>query len=263
MTETRTVDVVETALTVGQVAERFGVTRRTLHHYDAIGLVVPSERTPAGYRLYTTGDLTRLQHVVVYRRLEFGLEEIGLLLAEPENAGDHLRRQRAAVMSRVEELRGLLDAIDQTLEKTMSGRQVTETELKELFGESWDESYDAEAKERWGDTPQWKQSQERQKNWTKEDWARIKEQTDAFEADAVNALDRGVPVDSDEAAALGERHLASLRVYYDCDHAFQCCIAEMYVGDERFRAYYDEKRNGLAQYLRDVIVANAARHGVS
>ena len=63
-------------LTVGQVAQAFGVTRRTLHHYDEIGLVVPSERTHAGYRLYTELDLTRLQHVVVYRRLGFALEAV-------------------------------------------------------------------------------------------------------------------------------------------------------------------------------------------
>jgi hypothetical protein len=55
-----------TALTVGQVAEQFDVTVRTLHHYDDIGLLVPSERTSAGYRLYDGKDITRLQHVVVY-----------------------------------------------------------------------------------------------------------------------------------------------------------------------------------------------------
>jgi DNA-binding transcriptional MerR regulator len=87
-------------LTVGQVAGQFGVTVRTLHHYDQIGLLVPSERTPAGYRLYTTADITRLQNVVVYRRLGFPLEEIALLLDEPAvDLGEHLRRQRAAVMS--------------------------------------------------------------------------------------------------------------------------------------------------------------------
>ena len=72
-----------TASTVGQVAEQLGVTVRTLHHYDAIGLLVPSERTSAGYRLYDGRDITRLQHVAVYRRLGFTLEEIALLLDDP------------------------------------------------------------------------------------------------------------------------------------------------------------------------------------
>jgi len=68
------------ALTVGQVAEQLGVTVRTLHHYDEIGLVVPSDRTGAGYRLYGGEDITRLQQVVVYRRLGFALGEIAALL---------------------------------------------------------------------------------------------------------------------------------------------------------------------------------------
>ena len=91
-----------TTLTVGQVAEQFDLTVRTLHHYDEIGLLTPSDRSRAGYRLYTAGDLTRLQHVVVYRRLGFALEEVALLLDHPESAEQHLRRQRAAVMSRLD-----------------------------------------------------------------------------------------------------------------------------------------------------------------
>ena len=104
-------------------AEQYGVTVRTLHHYDEIGLLVPSERTSAGYRLSTSEqDIARLQHVVVYRRLGFALEEIALLLDDPSaDVGEHLRRQREAVMSRLDEMRELVTAIDRALEKEMSG----------------------------------------------------------------------------------------------------------------------------------------------
>lgn len=74
-------------LTVGQVAERFGVTVRTLHHYDEIGLLTPSERTRAGYRVYTADDLVRLRTIVVYRRLEFGLDEVRELLEDDARRG--------------------------------------------------------------------------------------------------------------------------------------------------------------------------------
>lgn len=80
--------------TVGQVADEVGVTVRTLHHYDHIGLVRPSERSWAGYRLYTDADLQRLQHVMLYRQLDFGLEEIADLLADTADVATHLRRQR-------------------------------------------------------------------------------------------------------------------------------------------------------------------------
>src|SRR4051812_39194331 len=105
-------------LTVGEVAQRFGITVRTLHHYDDIGLLTPSRRTAAGYRVYTSADLTRLSQVIVYRRLEMSLDEISRLLQEGDPVS-HLIRQRERVMSRLDEMTSLVEAIDQALEKAM------------------------------------------------------------------------------------------------------------------------------------------------
>lgn len=252
-----------TPLTVGQVAERFGVTRRTLHHYDEIGLVVPSERTHAGYRLYVEADLTRLQHVVVYRRLGFALEDIALLLDQPDGVVEHLRRQRAAVTSRLTELRVLVKAIDNALEEAMNNRPITDAEKRELFGEGWGEEYAAEAEQRWGDTPQWQQSRERTAGYSKADWERIKADGDAVNATFVRLLSAGVPVDGDEATAAAEAHRHSIEWHYACPHAFHVKLAQMYVADPRFTAYYEAIHPGLARYVHDAIVANASRHGVT
>lgn len=106
-------------LTVGEVAERFGITVRTLHHYDAIGLLNPSRRAASGYRVYTSADLTRLSQIIVYRRLELSLDEIASLLDEGDEIS-HLVRQRERVMARLDELKDLVEAIDQALEKVMT-----------------------------------------------------------------------------------------------------------------------------------------------
>ncbi|MDO5710831.1 MAG: MerR family transcriptional regulator [Micrococcales bacterium] len=260
MTETTRGSTRSTTLTVGQVADLFGITRRALRHYDEIGLVVPSERSTAGYRLYTDEDLTRLQHVVVYRRLEFALEEISLLLDEPESAADHLRRQRAAVSTRLDELRGLIGAIDNALEQTVKNTVMTTAEMRELFGDAFDESYPEEAQQRWGDTDPWKQSQSRTKDFTKADWERVKAEADAVNAALAACLDAGLPADGDEAAAAAELHRSSIETFYDCSPEFQVNLARLYVCDPRFAKTYDDVRPGLAQYLHDAIVANAARH---
>ncbi len=252
---------VEALLTVGQVAERFGVTRRTLHHYDEIGLVVPSERSHAGYRLYTHEDLTRLQHVVVYRRLEFGLEEIALLLEEPASVGEHLRRQRGAVLARLDELHGLVEAIDHALEHTMNDQSLTPQEMKELFGDTFEESYAAEAQERWGDTDAWRQSQERTKGYTRADWEQVKAEGDAVNAAFAACVDAGAPADGEQAAAAAEQHRASIERFYDCSYEFHVNLAQMYVCDPRFTKTYDDVRPGMARYVHDAIMANAARHG--
>lgn len=247
------------ALTVGQVAETFGVTVRTLHHYDEVGLLHPSERTQAGYRLYTGADLERLSTIVVYRRLDFALEEIADLL-DGADVVEHLRRQRDLVTTRLAQMSDLVAAIDRRLEAEMADQPATTEDLKELFGEGYNDEYQAEAQERWGDTDKWAQSQARTKDMTKEQWAEVKAEMEAFEADLGVAVRAGEPTGSDTAAALAERHRASIARFYDCDHEFQVCLAQMYLADPRFTQHYEDIEPGTAQWLHDAIVANAARH---
>ena len=255
--------LMDQVLTVGQVAEELGVTVRTLHHYDEIGLVVPSERSHAGYRLYSEEDLQRLQHVVVYRRLGFPLEEIGEILRA--GAGDgtvaaHLRRQRDAVTARLAELEGLVSAIDKALEAEMNDYRITREEQKELFGDTFDESYAQEAEERWGGTDVWKESQRRTKSYSKEQWQQIKDEGGQSTTRLAELMRAGTPADSAEAMDAAEdarQHIC--RWFYDCPREMHAGIAEMYVTDPRFTKTYEDVAPGLAQYVRDAVVANAAR----
>lgn len=248
-----------TPLTVGQVAERFAVTVRTLHHYDEVGLLSPSERTRAGYRLYTDDDLTRLQHIVVYRRLGFALEEIALLLENPESVEQHLRRQRAAVTSRLDEMRDLVAAIDRALEREMNSERATDDELKELFGEGFHDAQ-AEAEQRWGETDAWRQSRERTKNYSKADWEEVKAESDRVHAAFTDAMDAGEPATAAAAMDAAEQHRVSIQRFYDCSYDMHRNLADLYVSDPRYTATYDEIRPGMAHYVREAIHANADRH---
>ena len=248
-------------LTVGQVAGSFGVSVRTLHHYDAEGLVVPSARTHAGYRLYTDADLARLATVVTYRRLGLPLSEVRALLDGEGTAEEHLRRQRDAVVSRLGELQRLVTAIDRALEREMEQRPATTEELKELFGDGFREEYQEEAQERWGETDAWKQSAARTKRYTPADWAQLKSQGEAVNAALVAALRSGAPATSVEAMDAAEAHRAHIeRWFYDLDHGFHRGLADMYVADPRFTKTYEDMAPGLAAYVHDAIHANADRH---
>ncbi len=249
-------------LTVGQVAQRLGISVRTLHHYDEIGLLTPSERSPAGYRLYTESDLGRLANIVVYRRLEFGLEQIrALLQAEPGDVEAHLRRQREAVSTRLDEMHALVGAIDSALESVMNDRPMTTAEMKELFGDEFSESYQAEAEQRWGETDAWKQGQARTSTYTKADWEAIKAEQDAVNAAFIAAMESGAAADSEVAMDAAEAHRRHIEDrYYDLGHDFHRNLAAMYVADPRFTVHYDAQREGLAQYVHDAINANADRH---
>jgi MerR family transcriptional regulator, thiopeptide resistance regulator len=250
-----------TTWTVGQVADVFGVTVRTLHHYDELGLLVPGERSAAGYRLYTDADLRRLQQIVVYRRLELPLDEIASLLAGDEDPRAHLRRQREAVMTRLDELTDIVVAIDRALEREMDDRPATTAELKELFGDGFSDEYQQEAQERWGETDAWKQSASRTRRYTAADWAEVKAEMEAGNAAFIAALQAGEPATSVAAMDAAEAHRMHIHErFYDLSHDFHRGLGDMYVADPRFTKTYEDLAPGLAAYVRDAIHANAQRH---
>ncbi len=245
--------------TVGQAADRLSVTVRTLHHYDEIGLVVPSGRSTAGYRLYTEADLARLQNVVLYRRLEIPLDQIASLL-ESGDARKHLKRQRDAVRSRLRELQGLVAAIDRALEAQMTNYRITAEEQRELFGEDFDDSYAAEAEHRWGDLPEYQESQRRASSYTKEQWAQIKAEGDEVMEAFAAAKRSGAPATSQEAMDAAQAHRAQIERWFSAvPLAMHRGMADLFVADARYAASYDALEPGLAPYVRDAIYANADR----
>ena len=246
--------------TVGQVAAEVGVSIRTLHHYDEIGLVVPGGRSLAGYRLYTPADLARLRHVVVYRRLGFGLEEIAALLHQDADVVGHLRRQRASVTDRIGQLHELTRLIDAALEDEMNDNQVSTEEMRRIFGDDFDDDYAVEAEQRWGDTEAWTQSRERAAGYTAQQWQQVKDEQDDLNARFVAAMREGRAPDSATGTELAEEARQQIcRWFYDCPREMHAAIAQMYVTDPRFTQTYEDIAPGLAQYVHDAVVANAAR----
>ncbi len=136
--------------TVGELSRVAGVTVRTLHHYDEIGLLSPSGRSEAGYRLYDYEDLTRLQEILVWRQLGFSLQEIRPLLDDPaHDRAAALRQQRELVELELERLGATARALDAALDAEEKG---TEMEVGDMFKDFDRSEYEEEARERWGHT---------------------------------------------------------------------------------------------------------------
>lgn len=251
-----------TGYTVGAVARLAGVTVRTLHHYDEVGLVRPSGRTDAGYRLYEAADLGRLRDVLSYRELGFTLEQIARILDDPQgDTVSHLREQHRLVRQRIDRLHDVLSHLEKLMEAEQMGINLTPEEQLEVFGENWlGEEYAAEAEQKWGDTEAWQQSQGRAAALGKDDWVEVKAETDALERELAQALASGVPADDERAMDLAERHRASIERFYDCSYAMHRGLGDMYLADPRFTQHYEDVAPGLAQYVRDAIHANADRH---
>ncbi len=253
----------DVALPVGEVARMAGVTVRTLHHYDEVGLVLPGARSPAGYRLYAEADLTRLQSVLAYRELGFGLDEIKELLdgdLSPADELEHLRRQHRMLTERITRLQRVLASLDTTMEAHTMGIRLTPQERLEVFGEHDPEQHAEEVRERWGDTDSYRQSQERTSRYRKQDWLEIKAQGEEVESRFARLLADGVPAEAEQAMDVAEAHRLQIdRWFYTCSHEMHTGLADMYVADPRFTKHYEDVAPGLAQYVHDAIHANAVR----
>jgi MerR family transcriptional regulator, thiopeptide resistance regulator len=247
---------------VGQVAGFAGVTVRTLHHYDDIGLLVPSERSHAGHRRYSDADLDRLQQILFYRELGFPLDEVAALLDDP--AADpraHLRRQHELLTARIEKLQKMAEAVEHAMEARTMGINLTPEEKFEVFGDKDPEQYAEEAEQRWGGTDIYAESQRRAARYTKDDWKRITAAVKDWEERYTALMAAGEPPAGERAMDLAEEHRRHIGTwYFECPYEMHTCLAEMYVSDERFKAYYDSMHEGLAAHLKDAILGNAARH---
>jgi DNA-binding transcriptional MerR regulator len=247
--------------TVGRVASLSGVTIRTLHHYDEIGLLSPGGRSAAGYRLYEESDIERLQRVLFYRELGFDLKEIATIVDDPgTDALGHLRRQRTLLAERIDRLGAMVDAIDYEMEARTMDISLTPEERLEVFGEFRPEDYAEEAEQRWGETEPYKESQRRVSSYKKVDWQRLKAEGEAVQGRLAAALDAGLAPDSEEAMAAVEAHRQHIsRWFYECTYGIHRGLTEMYVSDERFRSHYDTRTPGLADFIREAALANADR----
>jgi MerR family transcriptional regulator, thiopeptide resistance regulator len=247
------------AYTVGKVAQLAGVTVRTLHHYDEIGLLSPSDRTNAGYRRYDDADLERLQQILFYRELGFPLEEIATILDDPQSSPTvHLRRQHELLAVRIKRLQEMATAIEFAMEARKVGIQLTPEERFEVFGDFNPDDYAEEAEQRWGETDAYRESMRRTQRYTKDDWLRHKAENEEWAARFIAVMESGAPADGPAAMELAEEHRQLIsRWFYECSYEIQTGLADMYVTDPRFTAYYENIKPGMAAYLNEAIHANA------
>ena len=245
--------------TVGRAADLSGVTIRTLHHYDEVGLLSPGGRSAAGYRIYEDSDLERLQRILFYRELGFTLDDISTIVDDPQtDALGHLRRQRRLLTGRIDRLRSMVDAIDYEMEARTMNIKLTPEERLEVFGEFRPEDYAEEAEQRWGDTEVYKESQRRVSSYNKEDWQRLKAEEEEIRTRLAAAFEAGLAPDSEEAMAAAEAHRQHIsRWFYECSYEIHRGLTEMYVSDERFRSNYNTQVPGLAAFIKDAVHANA------
>ncbi len=246
---------------IGALAELAGVSVRTLHHYDHIGLLVPGARNASGYRVYGEAELLRLQQILLYRELEVPLERIGAIMDSPgHEPAAALLAHRSSIEERRRRLDRLLATIDKTIARLGGGDStMKDEELYEGFDRKEVEAMTGEAEARWGRTDAYRQSRERLAKMTKAQWASVKAEGSAVDRACGEAKAGGLRPDSPEAMRLMARKAAHLRAFYEPTAELFAGLGEMYATDPRFRSNYENITDGLAEWMRDAMAAFAAR----
>lgn len=238
------------AYTVKKVADMARVSVRTLHHYDKIGLLRPAAVGRNGYRLYDDADLERLQLVLFFRELEFSLEEIGRILANPNfDKAEALRTHRKLLLAKRARLDRIIAAVERTLAAEARGEKMTEENMFEGFDDEKIKEYTEEARQRWGGTEAFEESVRRTNRYGKADWAAIGAESGAINQAMVALMGRD-PADPEVQATIGRWFkLIDERFYTVTPEIFRG-LGDGYVQDPRFTAYYDQYKPGLAEFMR-------------
>lgn len=235
---------------VHEISRLTGVSARTLHHYDAIGLLKPTEKTAAGYRLYDDDALRRLQNILLFRELEFPLKEIKAILDSPMfHPQEAIAQQIKLLELKKKHIEGLISFAREIQQKggyEMDFQAFQKTELQQ---------YADEAKKKWGNTAAYKEYQQKTAGKTPEELdAASKELLGIFKQ---IGLLRHLPPESDAA----QEKVAALQAfisknYYECTDSILRGLGQMYVGDERMKRNIDAAGgNGTAEFAQQAIAA--------
>jgi DNA-binding transcriptional MerR regulator len=246
---------------VKQAAKLAGVSVRTLRHYDEIGLLVPKRRSAAGYRLYGDDELLRLQQICIGRELGLPLEAIRKSLDEASfDQRSALKAQRQLLVGRAQTTAAMIRAIDAAL-SMLDNRNEEAMSAKQLF-EGFDSSkYDAEVKERWGNTQAYTESKKRTGRYGVKEWQAINAEQAAIYSAAAEAMHEGKQPGDKSVSDIAERHRLMIdRWFYPCSSAMHCALAQMYESDGRFAENIDKFAAGLHVFLSAAIRENARRH---
>lgn len=247
---------------VKQLAKMAGVSTRTLHYYDEVGLLKPATVQENGYRVYEERELLLLQQVLFFRELDFSIEEIKRILSVPTfDVRQALRDQRALIELKRKRLTSLMKTIDTTIQKLTQATPMNDQDMQELyetFGEDAIKKYADEVKDKWGNTEAYKQSMERASTMTKPDYERYKQDSDVFMKKVAATMEKGAT--SPEFQALIAEHFASLSAWYEPNFEMYRGLAKMYVDDPRFTAYYEHYRVGLAKVFSEAMIYFADQH---
>ncbi len=243
--------------TVQKLGRLAGISARTLRYYDEVGLLKPARINSSGYRIYGREQVDRLQQILFYRELGVGLDRIKDIVTAPSfNGIEALTAHREQLLDKRKQLDALIANVEKTLALAEGRITMTDKEKFEGFKQKMvddnEKAYGKEIREKYGDGIV-DRSNAKLKGMTQEEYEEVTRLADEVRTTLAEAFKTGDPAGepAQRAADLHKRWLT----YYWSEYSKEAHagLAQMYVDDERFKRYYDEKQPGAAEFLRDAI----------
>ncbi|MGX0001264.1 MerR family transcriptional regulator [Staphylococcus cohnii] len=241
-------------MTVKEIANLVGISVRTLHYYDEINLLNPTKLSKSGYRLYSETDLDKLQQILFFRELDFSLKKIKSIIDSPSfDRQEALKMHKQLLIERKNRTDQMIQTIDQTL-RHMKG-EITMTNKEKFEGFNFDnspQSYDEEARKKWGDSMIIKANQPINSWSDKEKDVKTKEMNDIF---STFANLKSQPPESVVVQSNVQKWYDYLNSNLDFNYTLDIfeSLGNMYVEDERFKVNIDKFGTGTAQFIKDAI----------
>lgn len=235
-----------------QLAKLAGVSRRTLHYYDEIGLLRPASVGDNSYRSYDDENLLRLQQILFFRELEFKLEEIQAILDAPNFDALHaLQTHRTALQRRSQRLGKLIETVDKTILHLQGEIKMSTEDLFADFSEEKQKAYYEEARDKY-DPQLVEKSNKVWQGYSQSEKEALKAESAAMYADLVANMNKGHS--STEVQAVVAQWHEQMRVFYEPSVEMLRGLANMYVDDPRFAAFYQKLHPDMPVFFRDAIL---------
>ncbi|MBZ2174259.1 MerR family transcriptional regulator [Schnuerera sp. xch1] len=244
--------------TVKKLAQMAGVSPRTLRYYDEIGILKPARKNSSGYRIYGPEEVDRLQQILFYRELGLSLNSIKNILNSPDfNELEALKEHHEKLLEKREQLNLLIENVSKTIlskERSidMSDKEKFEGFKKKLIEDN-EKKYGKEIREKYGEETVEK-SNEKLLDMTQEEYDKLTSLEREFRETLSEAFKTGNPA-GELAQKTADLHRQWLNYYWDnYDKEAHAGLCQMYIDDERFKAYYDKEQPGTAEFLRDAVL---------
>jgi len=237
--------------TVKQLSKLAGVTPRTLHYYDAIGLLKPSRVGDNGYRYYGEESLLQLQQILFYRELDMPLDDIKKIMTQSRfDVLKALESHKVALTKRMDRSERLLQTVDNTINDLKGKKEMNPKGLFEGFSKEEQEKYVEEAAQRW-DAETVRASNKKWKSYPDAEKKKILAEGNALYTDLAAVMSKGVA--SKDVQAIVTRWHKHMQCFWSPNDEQLLGLADLYNDDPRFKANYEKVHVGLAQFMREAV----------